>query len=158
MIRHQDGQKAPNVLKLSFLLLLTLILTLFLGSPSIKEAQAQEPECPPGFEWQRMSGVGCVQSDCTQISFAKLSYTSACICLDGYKGCYEPVDTTGVACGPNCPASKLVACVQPDAACPGEEVAPTQDLSQPSTVIPSEETVEAPAAEIPSQTDLFQDL
>ena len=24
-------------------------------------------ECPPGFTWKRMSGVGCVQSDCVQV-------------------------------------------------------------------------------------------
>ena len=158
MIKHQDEKKAPKVLKLSFLFLLTLILTLYLGMGSFKEAQAQEPECPPGFDWQRMSGVGCVQSNCLDIPFAKLSYTSACICLDGYKGCYEPVDSTGVACGPNCPASRLIACVQPDAACPGEEAAPTQDFSEPSIVIPGEETVEEPTGELPSEADLFSDL
>jgi len=158
MINNQDDKKAPNVLKLSFLFLLTLTITLYLGMHSIKDAQAQEPECPPGFEWQRMSGVGCVQSDCQQIPFAKLSYTSACICLDGYKGCYEPVDSTGVACGPNCPYSKLIACVQPEAACPGEEIAPTEDLQEPPSVIPGEETVEEAAGESPTEVDLFRDL
>ena len=158
MIKHQDDKKAPNVVKLSLLLLVTVILTLFLGKPSIKGAQAQEPECPPGFDWRRMSGVGCVQSNCLDIPFAKLSYTSACICQDGYKGCYEPVDSTGVACGPNCPASKLIACVQPDAACPGEEIAPTQDLTEPSIVIPGEQTFEAPAGDLPAQTSLLEDL
>lgn len=158
MIKHQDDKKAPNVGKLRLLLLLTVIITLFLGTPSIKEAQAQEPECPPGFEWQRMSGVGCVQSDCTQIPFAHLSYTSACICQDGYKACYEPVDSSGYACGPNCPVSRLTACVQPEAACPGEQTAPVEDPPEPSNIIPGGDTGEEPAEALPSQTDLFQDL
>ena len=48
MIRHQDDKKAPNAGKLILLLLLTVILTLSLGTASVKDAQAQEPECPPG--------------------------------------------------------------------------------------------------------------
>jgi hypothetical protein len=71
-----------------------------------------------------MSGVGCVQSDCLQIANAKYSYTSACICLDGFKGCYEPIDSSGIDCDPFCPASKLIACVAPDAECPAARTAP----------------------------------
>jgi len=89
-------------------------------------AQDGGPECPAGFVWQRMSGVGCVQENCFDVANAKLSYTSACICLDGYKPCYEPVDSSGVECGPNCPVSALVGCVGADALCPGEAPAGDQ--------------------------------
>jgi hypothetical protein len=92
-------------------------------APQPAAAQDGGPECPSGFVWQRMSGVGCVQEDCFNVPNAKLSYTSDCICLDGYKPCYEPVDSSGVACGPNCPMSRLVGCVDPDALCPGEQPA-----------------------------------
>jgi hypothetical protein len=103
---------------------LGIVIILFLAALATSRAGAQEPACPPGFDWQRMSGVGCVQSDCFDIPNAKLSYTSACICQDGYKDCSEPVDYEGFdrsLCGPNCPSSTLVACVPLDAPCPGEE-------------------------------------
>lgn len=92
---------------------------------------AQGIDCPEGFDWQRMSGVGCVQADCLDIADAKLSYTRSCICIDGYKGCYESVDSSGANCGPHCPVSRLVACVDPDALCPGE--APPEPTAAPPT-------------------------
>lgn len=168
MVLFKELTTSPKRLRSYCLLSLGLMLAAILGMRTFRSAQAQEPECPPGFEWQRMSGVGCVQSDCLSIPNAKLSYTTACICLDGYKACYEPVDSTGVACGPNCPVSKLVACVQPDAACPGEVIIPSQDQAEPSTLIPVEEPDEQPGEEAtgsiivepqtPSETDLYRDL
>lgn len=110
-----------------WLLLLVALLALTFVPCLIRQARAQGPECPPGFFWRRMSGVGCMQEGCLDIANAKYSYTGACICLEGYKGCYEPVDYTafdGSKCGPFCPNSTLVACVEPDAPCPGEEPAP----------------------------------
>ena len=109
------------------LLLVGLLLALTFVPYLIQQARAQGPECPPGFFWRRMSGVGCMQEGCLDIANAKYSYTGACICVEGYKGCYEPVDYTafdGSKCGPFCPNSTLVACVEPDAPCPGEEPAP----------------------------------
>jgi len=128
-----------------------LLLALTLAGPAA--AQDGGPECPSGFVWQRMSGVGCVQEGCTSIPNAKLSYTSSCICLDEYRGCYEPVDSSGVACGPNCPASRLVACVSADALCPGEQ--PAND--QPTGDQPAEAAGPEPAgpadSEAPSSDD-----
>ncbi|MCJ7549020.1 MAG: hypothetical protein MUQ30_04995 [Anaerolineae bacterium] len=100
---------------------LMLLLSLLAAQPAV--TQDGSPECPSGFVWQRMSGVGCVQENCFDIANAKLSYTSSCICLDGYRPCYELIDTSGIACDPFCPASQLVACVASDALCPGEQPA-----------------------------------
>ena len=117
------------------LLLVGLLLALTLGPYWIQQARAQGPECPPGFFWRRMSGVGCMQEGCLDIANAKYSYTGACICIEGYKGCYEPVDYTafdGSKCGPFCPNSTLIACVEPDAPCPGEEAAsPGEEAVEP---------------------------
>ena len=141
------------------LLLVGLLLALTFVPYLIQQVRAQGPECPPGFVWKRMSGVGCMQEGCLDIANAKYSYTGACICVEGYKGCYEPVDYTafdGSKCGPFCPNSTLVACVESDAPCPGEEPAPS----------PGEEVVEpvAPATEGEKPTssltvsDLVRDL
>ncbi len=110
---------------LSVCLLAGGILALLLAGVWALEARAQDqgPVCPPGFEWQRMSGVGCVQSDCYDAG-GRLSYTSACICEEGMKDCSEPVDYADfdqALCGINCPGWRLTACVPQDALCPGEE-------------------------------------
>jgi len=58
------------------------------------------------------------------IANARYSYTGQCICNEGYKACYERVDYTtfdNSKCGPFCPSSRLIVCVEPDAPCPGEE-------------------------------------
>jgi hypothetical protein len=109
------------------LLLVALLLVLTLGPHVIEQARAQGPECPPGFKWARMSGVGCMQANCPSIANAKYTYTGHCTCVEGYKDCSKPVDYTTFdksKCGPNCPVSELVACVKPDAPCPGEQPAP----------------------------------
>lgn len=84
-------------------------------------ASAQAIECPPGFEWRRMSGVGCVQKDCVSVG-GSYGYTSNCFCRDK-RSCYEPVDYEffdGGKCHPNCPYSRLVGCVEPGEKCPHE--------------------------------------
>ena len=45
------------------------IIFLFLILPGVVNAGAVE--CPPGFNWVRMSGVGCVQEDTLSIAHAK---------------------------------------------------------------------------------------
>ncbi|MFH1054613.1 MAG: hypothetical protein V1744_00805 [Candidatus Altiarchaeota archaeon] len=78
-------------------------------------------ECPPGFTWKRMSGVGCVQSDCGQVG-GSYTYEEHCFCRTT-RSCYEPVDYTGFdgkKCNPFCPVSRLYACVEPDSKCPHE--------------------------------------
>ena len=73
--------------------------------------------CKSGYEWQRMSGVGCVQKDCKAVG-GHYSYTKACICGfvnpkpgDKTKSCIRP--SNYIAC-PSC----LYACVAPDSDCP----------------------------------------
>ena len=73
--------------------------------------------CKPGYEWQRMSGVGCVQKDCAA-SGGHYSYTKACICGfvnpkpgDKIKSCIRP--SNYIAC-PSC----VYACIEPDSDCP----------------------------------------
>ena len=103
--------------RLRFLLLTSLLAcAVLLLTPF---AAAQEPACPSGFHWDRLSGVGCVQSNCFDVGNAYWSYTGQCVCAEGYKPCSEPVDSSGIECGPFCPTSQLVACIAPDAACPG---------------------------------------
>ncbi len=73
--------------------------------------------CKPGYEWQRMSGVGCVQKDCGAAG-GHYSYTKACICSfvnpkpgDKTKSCIRP--SNYIAC-PSC----VYACVGADSDCP----------------------------------------
>jgi len=110
---------------------LGVLIALIIAQPAT--AQDGGPECPSGFVWQRNSGVGCVQENCFSVANAKLSYTGACICLDGYKPCYEPVDSSGGECGPFCPVSALVGCVNPEALCPGERPAGDQPAGEKPT-------------------------
>jgi len=126
-------------------------LLIALTTAQLSAAQDGGPECPSGFVWQRMSGVGCVQEGCTSIPNAKLSYTSSCICLDEYKACYEPVDSSGVACGPNCPMSRLVSCVDPDALCPGEAPPVPENEQTDNTAAP--QGPEVADEESPSPSD-----
>lgn len=91
-------------------------------------------ECPPGFAFHRMSGVGCVQEDCNDRPHAHWSYVKACICAahdniddpeeDKYsKACTAPVDYESFdreKCGIHCPGSILTKCILPTELCPGE--------------------------------------
>ena len=81
------------------------IFVLFLGIlfllPANLKARGPE-ECGQGYEWQPLSGVGCVQSDCNDIPDAHWSYTSQCVCgssgsdyenlSDPNKECSRPAD------------------------------------------------------------------
>lgn len=87
---------------------------------------AQGPQCPPGFVWIPNSGVGCIQENCATIPNAKPSYTSQCICQDGFKACHGPVDYgsfDSTLCGPFCPNSVLISCIDSKAACPEDKPA-----------------------------------
>ena len=141
--------------KKQFVLSVVFLSALTFGTYTILNVRAQGPECPSGFFWQRMSGVGCMQEGCTDIANAKYSYTGQCICLEGYRSCYEPVDYAGfdsAKCGPFCPASSLVACVAADALCPGEEKPAVSDSEDAESEEPtdSEPEVTEPEAEEPA--------
>ena len=84
---------------------------------SLADIPQDEFGCRPGYEWRRMSGVGCVQKDCAAAG-GHYSYTEACICAfidskpgDKTKICMRPANY--LAC-PSC----VYACVTPDEECP----------------------------------------
>jgi len=83
-----------------------LLLILFAAQSAA--ASPTPAGCPDGYHWDRMSGVGCVQT--TLPPHGQYSYTSAAICNEGYVGVH--------ASGPNAfgndpNASYLVACLTP---------------------------------------------
>ena len=99
-------------------MIIFILFILFIG---LVNAQ----DCKPGYEWQRMSGVGCVQSDCKSITNAHYSYTKDCICGSAGSINENPNDPNK-ACSrsweyESCPGC-LYACVHADEPCPGEEV------------------------------------
>jgi len=97
---------------------------------SVEPAQAQV-ECPPGFHFDRLSGVGCVQDDCGSIPQSHFDYTGHCVCNEGYSGCFEPINEPGydtASCFPFCPTSRLITCVSYLSTCPGEEPANTSTI------------------------------
>ncbi len=84
----------------------------------------QAQDCKPGYSWERMSGVGCVQDDCNSITNAHYSYTKDCIC--GSVGSInEDINDANKACHrkweyKSCPGC-LYACIHADELCPGED-------------------------------------
>jgi hypothetical protein len=78
-------------------------------------------DCPPGFHWERMNGVGCVRTDCIQAG-GSYGYIKNCLCRDG-KSCNEFVNYStfdNKLCGGNCPVARLIMCVKPGETCPNE--------------------------------------
>ena len=116
-----------------FILIGIFIATLFFIIPRI--GLAALGDCPPGYEWQRMSGVGCVQINCNDIANAHYSYTGACICgssgsiaenpKDPNKECYYPRDHK------SCPGC-IYACVHLDEDCPEITQAEPKPKQEPS--------------------------
>ncbi|MBI5032046.1 MAG: hypothetical protein HZB51_16055 [Chloroflexi bacterium] len=125
--------------------LVFLILTHYL----IQTAWAQGVQCPPGFTWQRLSGVGCIQTNCQTIPNARYGYTGNCICNEGYGGCAVPVDYSNfdrTLCGPFCPYSSLVHCLKAGETCPDQKPAPT--LPQPTQVRQSQQPIAPSPADV----------
>lgn len=91
--------------------------------PAVTVSALTEADCGPGYTWDRMSGVGCKQTNCNSIGDAHYSYTGHCICgssgsvnedpTDPNKECYKGSDNAGCK---GC----LYACVGLDEDCPGE--------------------------------------
>ena len=105
------------------LLGIVILLMFFLFIIFTPVSFAKFGDCPPGYTFQPNSGVGCVQTYCLDIPYAKYSYEGRCICgssgsetenaKDANKECFFPPTETG------CP-SCLVKCVHFDEKCPGE--------------------------------------
>lgn len=112
---------------------------------------ASAVDCPPGFDWQRMSGVGCVQSDCVKVG-GSYGYTKNCFCRkETEKGCYEQVNYTAFdakKCGANCPYSKLIACVPLNASCPNEKKATTTSTTKKATTTTKKTVTTTPIIDI----------
>lgn len=91
------------------------------GTICEQKGEVISEQCKPGYEFQRMSGVGCVQKKCNEIPDAHWSYEGYCVCgssgsmfenvNDPNKECYMPSN-----CGP-CPGC-VYACVHFDEKCP----------------------------------------
>ncbi len=82
-------------------LLAVFLLDLALGATG---TLAQEKEnCPPGFFWERLSGIGCVQDRSTLPGHGKIGYDGTSICEDGYSGAYEHRETTDGEPAPGTP-------------------------------------------------------
>jgi hypothetical protein len=146
-------------MRLGGLICLFVLLTLLLSS-------ASAVDCPPGFRWDRMSGVGCVQANCPDVNSpnSHWGYTGNCICgTDDCVGnpicveCYGPVDYGGfdkTKCGPFCPNVKLVTCVKAGTPCPGEKQATTTTKATTTTTATlSEKDIES----IRNQTSKLND-
>ncbi len=94
---------------------------------------AYSADCPPGYEWQPNSGVGCVQSNCYSVANAHLSYTGRCVC--GSSGSFaENPDDPNKECYSDKPSCQgcVVACVHLDEDCPGEVDTGTYDSADSS--------------------------
>lgn len=85
-------------------------------------------DCPEGYFFDRMSGVGCKQTHCADVPHGHWSYEGYCVCgssgstqenpLDPNKECYLPREDTSCS---GC----LAKCVHFNEPCPGEEKAQT---------------------------------
>jgi hypothetical protein len=99
------------MLRRLFASVLVVVLSAVLGAGSFwligeKQALAQEQDnknCPPGFNYERMSGQCCVQDRATLPAHGKIGYTGNSLCEDGYVGEYERRETTDGKGPPGCP-------------------------------------------------------
>jgi hypothetical protein len=86
--------------------LVSIGLLLIVCSLTTQAASPSPSTCPDGYHWDRMSGVGCVQTNLPPN--ARYSYTGAAICNDPYIGVTAP-GPNQYGSDPN--ASYLVECI-----------------------------------------------
>ena len=113
-----------------------LVIGFLLLIPAVSVQAITEADCGPGYTWDRMSGVGCKQTNCNDIGDAHYSYTGHCICgssgsinedpTDPNKECYKGSDNEGCS---GC----LYACVGLDEDCPGDTGTTTNTNSSNNT-------------------------
>ncbi len=82
-------------------------------------------DCASGYRFDRMSGVGCVQDRCADVSHAFYSYVGYCVCYAcGEAGCSGDKAYSKECRRPHdyksCPGC-LYACIGPGDKCPGEK-------------------------------------
>ncbi|MDD5111512.1 MAG: hypothetical protein PHG85_03125 [Candidatus Altiarchaeota archaeon] len=96
-------------------------------------------DCAPGYRFDRLSGVGCVQDKCSDVSHAFYNYVGYCVCYAcGEVGCSGDKAFSKECRRPrdyeSCPGC-LYACVSPESKCPGEQDAkPPSSSATPTTV------------------------
>lgn len=91
---------------------------------SLSSTGQSQSRCPPGFDFQPNSGVGCVQANCFDIGY--LDYTGHCTCPEGKTGCFEEVNYEAFdinVCFPFCPYSTLISCIDAGGKCPQQKAA-----------------------------------
>jgi len=96
--------------KLTLIVLLAFVVSVF------------AVDCPPGFGWDRMSGPGCVQSDCGAKG-GQYTYTRDCYCGETKRACYEAVNYSGFdkkSCDAFCPYARLIGCADANGKCPND--------------------------------------
>ncbi|MFH1598319.1 MAG: hypothetical protein ABIB97_04605 [Patescibacteria group bacterium] len=113
-----------------------LVIGFLLLISAVSVQAITEADCGPGYTWDRMSGVGCKQTNCNDIGDAHYSYTGHCICgssgsinedpTDPNKECYKGSDNEGCS---GC----LYACVGLDEDCPGDTGTTTNTNSSNNT-------------------------
>ncbi|MFH0861876.1 MAG: hypothetical protein V1875_02495 [Candidatus Altiarchaeota archaeon] len=114
-------------------------------------ALAAITDCPAGYRFDRMSGVGCVQDKCRDVPHGFYSYVGYCVCsacgdagCSGDKGfekeCRRPHEDK------SCPGC-LYLCINPKDKCPGEKDAQTASVPLPPTTIKGQKTTTTIKAE-----------
>ncbi len=106
----------------SIISLFLLVFFLVLYVSKLNQVTAITTDCAPGYEWIPSSGVGCVQTNCNNVSGAHWGYTQNCVCgssgsewenpADANQECYRPENDS------TCPRC-VYACVHNDESCPG---------------------------------------
>ncbi|VVB52340.1 Uncharacterised protein [uncultured archaeon] len=96
-------------------------------------------DCAPGYRFDRMSGVGCVQDKCREVPHAFYNYVGYCVCSAcGEVGCsgdkgFEK-ECRRAADDKSCP-SCVYACINPKDKCPGEKDAAVASSAQTATTL-----------------------
>jgi hypothetical protein len=114
-----------------------VIFALVAISALLPLASAGGGDCPAGYRFERMSGVGCVQDKCRDVPHAFYNYVGYCVCYScGEVGCSgdkefskECKRAADYASCPNC----LYSCINPGDKCPQEQT--TKPPAQPTTTM-----------------------
>ena len=136
------------------------LTALFFFGIFIPKSFAAFGDCPTGYEFQRMSGVGCVQKNCAAITSAHYSYEGYCICGSAGSINENPNDPNKrcTLSHDNAPCPDCVyACVHNNEPCPGEKPAaqpPPQPATEPAPANQNSNEI-LPIAPTPPETKII---
>ncbi len=115
-------------------------------------------DCAAGYRFDRMSGVGCVQDKCRDVSHAFYNYVGYCVCYAcGEVGCSGDKDFSKecrrAPDDKSCP-SCLYQCINPKDKCPGEKDPQTAvtPATQPSAQTTQQASQNAPPTTVRNDT------